>query len=93
MTDLSALWREDAEAEEYVAAMQSLVDSGDAWRLEGSVGRAAMSMIEDGVLMLGPVGRRDYWGNYVPGRDEVEAGTKGSRQYVLDHGNEPVGEE
>lgn len=92
MTDLTALWREDASADEYVAAMQSLVNSGDAWRLEGSVGRAAMSMIEAGVLMLGPEGHRDYYGNYVPGRDEVEPGTKGSRQFVLDNGNEPVEE-
>lgn len=90
MTDFSALYREDATAEDYLAAMQSLVNSGDAWKLEGSVGRAAMSLIDQGVLMLGDTGHDDYWGNYVPSRHEVQPGTKGSRQYVTDHGNEPI---
>lgn len=90
MPDLSALWREDAEPEDYLATMQHLVNTGDAWRLEGHTGRTAMSLIEAGVLMLGQEGHRDYYGNYVPGRDEVEPGTKGSRGYVLDHGNEPI---
>jgi hypothetical protein len=62
--------------------MQALVDSGDAWRLEGSTGRHAMALIESGFIALGPIGHRDYWGNYVPSRTEVEAGTKGSAEYV-----------
>lgn len=90
MTDYSALYREDATADEYLAAMQKLVNTGDAWRMEGSVGRAAMNLIEQGVLMLGETGHHDYYGNYIPSRDEVVSGTKGSRQYVLDHDNTPV---
>lgn len=75
----------DAQTEdEYLDEMQALVDSGDAWRLEGAVGREAMRLIEDGRLMLGPVGHRDYWGNYVPSRHEVEPGTKGSPEYVAE---------
>ena len=83
MSALDALWREDATEDEYLGALQQLVDSGDAWRLEGSVGRAAMDAIEDGLIALGPEGHHDYYGNYVPSRDEVESGTKGSVEYVL----------
>jgi hypothetical protein len=82
MTDLSAVWREDATEDEFVEAYQELIDTGQAWRLEGSVGRTAMDLIESGVCTLGPVGHRDYWGNYVPSRDEVEPGTKGSVEYA-----------
>ena len=62
--------------------LQGLIDSGMAWRLEGSVGRAAMAAIEDGACVLGEVGHRDYWGNYIPSRHEVEQGTKGSLEYA-----------
>jgi hypothetical protein len=68
----------------YLAAMQHLVDTGTAWRLEGAVGREAMALLEAGRLMLGPVGHHDYWGNYVPSRHEVEPGTVGSPEYVAD---------
>ena len=61
---------------------QKLINNGNAWRLEGSVGRYAMDMIENGYCMLGQKGHRDYWGNYVPSRFEVEKGTKGSRAYM-----------
>jgi len=33
-----------------IAAWQHLVDTGLAWRLQGSFGRAAMRMIEAGVI-------------------------------------------
>jgi hypothetical protein len=68
---------------------QELINSGMAWRLEGSIGRACMNAIEAGACMLGRSGHRDYWGNYVPSRDEVQAGTKGSFDYVAErHGVE-----
>jgi len=90
MSDLDALWDEEADEDEQLEAMQRSVNSGTAWRLEGSVGRACMAAITDGVLMLGTEGHRDYWGNYVPSRTEVMAGTKGSREYVINHGNVPI---
>jgi hypothetical protein len=62
--------------------LQELIDSGMAWRLEGSVGRAAMDAIENGECVLGEVGHRDYWGNYIPSRHEVSPGTKGSLEYA-----------
>jgi hypothetical protein len=82
MTDLTAIYDESATRAEQIEAYQALIDNGQAWRLEGSVGRAAHDLIEAGLCMLGPVGHRDYWGNYVPSRDEVEPGTPGSPEYV-----------
>lgn len=79
-----ALYEADATVEEQEECYQRLINSGDAWRLEGHVGRTAMHLIEHGTCMLGTSGHRDYWGNYVPGRDEVQAGTKGSYEYVVE---------
>ncbi len=66
-----------AEAE----AMQSIIDNGMAWRLEGAVGRAAFHAIEAGYCMLGEKSFKDYWGTHVPSRTEVDAGTVGSEAY------------
>jgi hypothetical protein len=62
--------------------LQDLIDSGLAWRLEGHIGRQAMACIKNGDCTLGPVGHRDYWGNYVPSRTEVQPGTLGSVEYA-----------
>ena len=71
---------EHLEAEQH-ARMQRLINSGDAWRLEGPVGRHAMSLIEAGLCVLGEEGQMGAYGNYVPSRHEVKAGTKGSLEY------------
>lgn len=68
-----------------VRETQELINSGVAWKLEGSIGRAAMAMIESGECMLGEEGYRDYWGSYIPSRYEVEDGTKGSASYCWQH--------
>lgn len=76
----------DAEThDEYVEAMQRRINDGSIWKMEGSAGRGAMSLIEQGLCMLGTEGHRDFWGNYVPSRDEVKPGTKGSYDYVAGH--------
>jgi hypothetical protein len=72
---------EDLTHEELVAEYQQLINSGTAWRLEGSVGRLAMDLIEAGWCTLGETGHTDYWGNYVPSKHEVQPGTKGSEEY------------
>lgn len=70
------------EAADPVEALQELIDTGQAWRMQGSVGRAAAYAIEAGICILGETGHTDYWGNYVPSRYEVKAGTKGSVEYA-----------
>jgi hypothetical protein len=37
-----------AEEEDIIDAYQSLIDSGVAWQLQGSIGRMAASLIESG---------------------------------------------
>jgi len=74
----------DAESrEEYVAAMQRRINDGSIWHLEGSAGRAAMDLLDNGECMLGPRPCIDYWGNRIPARDEVKDGTKGSPGFVV----------
>lgn len=58
--------------------MQDLINSGDAWKMEGSYGRAAMANLESGACMLPTESHRDYWGNVVPSRDMLKDGTKGT---------------
>lgn len=64
-------------------ALQRIINAGQ-WSLQGSYGRTMMAAIENGQCLLGKTGARDYWGNYIPSRDEVKAGTKGSYEYVAD---------
>ena len=79
----------EAETEmDYYAAMQRQINAGQ-WSLQGSHGRAMMGAIEDGRCMLGKARAKDYWGNTIPARDDVQAGTKGSREFVA----EAMGEE
>ena len=87
MTSNTQAWLFGEEEDvDTLAALQDLADTGAAWSLEGSVGRTVMDAIESGQIALGESGHRDYWGNYVPSRFEVEPGTKGSVEYVEAHG-------
>ena len=79
---MSNFYDEDQTPDEHIENFQALINSGDAWRLEGSVGREAMSLIEQGLCMLGETSHTDFYGNYVPSRTEVKAGTKGSPEYL-----------
>lgn len=71
--------RIDAELE--ATGLQLLINSGN-WSFEGSVGRAMMRAIEAGHCALGQEPARDYWGNRIPSRSEVQPGTKGSIEFV-----------
>ena len=51
--------------------------------LQGSYGRAMMDAIKGGQCLLGRERCRDYWGNAIPGRDDVKPGTAGSYDFVL----------
>lgn len=74
---------EEATTEDYFLAMQRAINSG-AWALQGSYGRSMMDAIEGGLCMLGKSRTRDYYGNTIPSRDDVQEGTKGSYDYVAD---------
>lgn len=85
--DLEVL-ESDSNVTEQVKSLQRAVNSG-MWGLQGSYGRAMMAAIERGDVMLGVNESRDYYGSHIPSRTQVQEGTKGSRQYVVDrHGEE-----
>jgi hypothetical protein len=66
--------------ESYYRSIQKAINSG-MWALQGSYGRTMMEAIEQGYCVLGVSPARDGWGNYIPSRDQVQAGTKGSVEY------------
>lgn len=71
--------------------MQDMINTGQAWKLEGSYGRSAMEYLESGACMLPLVPRYDYYGSKVPSRNELKNGTKGTYQNSInfwsDYGN------
>jgi len=76
---------DDERAEDHYFALQRAINSGTAWSMQGSYGRAMMDAITHGHCMLGRDQCRDYYGNVIPSRDDVQQGTKGSYQYVVKH--------
>lgn len=68
---------------EYYASIQRAINSG-MWGLQGSYGRTMMNAISSGQCLLGKSRARDYYGNVIPSRDEVQEGTKGSYDFVAD---------
>lgn len=85
LKDINNIETDDAVDEyELYASIQRAINGG-MWSLQGSYGRTMMQAISDGWCLLGKSSARDYWGNTIPARDEVKAGTKGSPEYVLEH--------
>ena len=76
---------EDEEASPFDAAasLQRAINAG-MWSLQGSYGRSMMHAIECGHCLLGRRDHRDYYGNHIPSRDQVQAGTKGSHSFVVE---------
>lgn len=75
---------EDASPFETAAALQRAINSGSAWSMQGSMGRSMMHAIEAGHCLLGLNDCRDYYGNHIPSRDQVQSGTKGSYEHVVE---------
>jgi len=57
---------------------QEMLNSGQLWKFEGSVGRAASDMLEAGILVLPEERTTDYYGTTVPARTDLKDGTKGT---------------
>ena len=70
--------------EEYYGAIQKAINSGMGWKMQGSYGRTMMDAIRSGCCMLGVHQAQDYYGNTIPSRDDVKAGTYGSYEYVIE---------
>lgn len=78
------------EKDEERRFVQDSINSGMAWKLEGSYGRLAMDYLNAGACVLGEESHQDYWGNRIPSRYEVEPGTKGSVEYAEERGWTPL---
>lgn len=74
INDILAYENGELTDNEVINLFQNLIDSGQAWQLQGSYGRTASQLIEAGICTLGKVGHRDAYGNYVPSRYEVKNG-------------------
>lgn len=60
--------------------IQDYINTGLAWRLEGSVGREASALLDSGACMLPKTFNTDAYGNRVPSRDVLKKGSKGTYQ-------------
>lgn len=58
--------------------IQELINNGNAWMMEGSVGRYAMDCLRSGACFLPKKPHKDYYGNRIPSRDMIKEGTMGS---------------
>jgi hypothetical protein len=73
---------EPVDEEEFYSAVQRAINCGLSWA-NGRGGRQAMDCITSGHCMLGQSGTRDGFGQPMPSRHDVQAGTKGSYEYVV----------
>jgi hypothetical protein len=58
--------------------IQSYINNGSVWQMEGSMGRKAMELLESGACMLPKKSFTDYYGNRIPSRDDLKQGSKGT---------------
>lgn len=71
------------DEEEYYTAVQEAINEGTAWKFQGGVGRRLLDAITSGRCLFGKTCAWSYYGNYIPSREEVTPGTKGSLEYVI----------
>lgn len=84
LDDIDTIECDDEATElDYYLSIQRAINGG-MWGLQGSYGRAMMDAIKGGYCMLGAKAARDYYGNGIPSRNDVQPGTKGSKDFVID---------
>lgn len=68
----------ELQAEYGLTDLQKYINTGSAWRLEGHIGRTAMSALEQGACVLPEEQHTDAYGSTVPSRNDLMPGTKGT---------------
>lgn len=66
------------QRENGLAEMQEMINTGLAFKMEGSVTRRAMELLRSGACMLPLTAVVDAYGNRVPSRKELVSGTLGT---------------
>ncbi|MCA8999022.1 MAG: hypothetical protein KDA80_18625 [Planctomycetaceae bacterium] len=84
MDDIVRLESGELTEQETIELFQRMIDDGSVWKLQGSYGRLASQLIQEGLCMLGPTSHTDYYGNAIPSRYDVSPETPGSPQFVAD---------
>lgn len=56
----------EATDDEVIANFQAMIDDGSVWGLQGSYGRTAAALIEQGFCRHATQQHSDYWGNPLP---------------------------
>lgn len=62
----------EMSAIEEITFFQELIDSGDAWKLQGFYGSNAHRLIEEGLCHFPEKRLKDYYGNTVPSCHDIE---------------------
>ena len=70
--------------------MQEMINTGQCWMMEGYTGRQAMTALRIGACMLPLEPKVDFYGQRVPSRTELKAGTPGTFQNCVDYWQEFV---
>jgi hypothetical protein len=78
------------QAQNGLTEMQNMINSGSAWKMEGSYGRVAMSLLQSGACFLPKEDHFDYYGNTVPSRDKLKPGTKGTLLNSQNYWNDQI---
>jgi hypothetical protein len=84
LNDLLNIEGEAESMEAYYCSMQIAINSLEAWKMQGSMGRAMMEAIKDGRCMLGLQACKDFWGGRIPSRFDIVEGSVGSREFVIE---------
>lgn len=66
--------QDPADEAEYLAAFQELVDSGLAWKLQGTIGRTAADLLNQGLIKQTVPDAKDYYGNLLPWQPSPPSG-------------------
>ena len=67
--------------------MQGLINNGQAWHMEGSIGRQCMDALRSGMCMLPKKAFNDAYGNRIPSRDDLKQGEMGTYVNTLNYYN------
>ena len=82
LEQITALQKENGFSE-----IQEQINSGLAWKWEGSAGRYAMHLLGTGACMLPKEACFDAYGSRVPARTDLKEGTKGTFQNSVNFWN------